>query len=175
MYQIFTEIKIIIIKSWYFHKLKWYLNLIGLSSPRLLALFIELSAGIADKIEAYILFAAADSYGFTWIGHGQVSPWHALLGLVAHWLRFQLWSKPFFLSPNWNLKICLARYSWILSLLLLSGSSTFGTILKRILKSLARYMILQSVPTKCWWFLIMLLKLRTLPRKLCTCAVYSIK
>ncbi|KAG5125748.1 hypothetical protein JHK82_026583 [Glycine max] len=42
--------------------------------PRLLALFIELSAGIADKIEAYILFAAADSYGFTWIGHGQVLP-----------------------------------------------------------------------------------------------------
>ncbi|KAG4981722.1 hypothetical protein JHK87_026471 [Glycine soja] len=58
--------------------------------PRLLALFIELSAGIADKIEAYILFAAADSYGFTWIRHGQVSPWHPLLGLVAHWLSFQL-------------------------------------------------------------------------------------
>ncbi|RZB59635.1 Protein MAIN-LIKE 1 [Glycine soja] len=72
-----------------------YTQKIRLSSPRLLALFIELSAGIADKIEAYILFAAADSYGFTWIGHGQVSPWHALLGLVAHWLRFfHLWYYP---------------------------------------------------------------------------------
>ena len=84
---------IIIIKSWYFHKLKWYLNLIGLSSPRLLALFIELSAGIADKIEAYILFAAADSYGFTWIGHG--------------------WGSNYEVNPFFSHPIEIWKYVWL--------------------------------------------------------------